>query len=74
MGAPHIEDEDSRAHSKPSSVLSSEERATRVSGGTGTTLFCPDKGSLNIPLKKLDAAPFGFPGRTETVIRRTLRP
>ena len=74
VGAPHIEDGDSSAQNKPSSVLSREERATRVSGGTGTTLFCPAKGSLSIPLKKLDAAPFGFPGRMETVIKRILRP
>jgi hypothetical protein len=58
----------------PSIVRAGEASATGVSGGTGQAAFWPASGSRIIPDRKLDAAPLGLPGRTLTVIRRTLRP
>ena len=51
-----------------------EPRATAVAAGTGQRARSPASGSRTMPLRKLDAAALGRPGRTETVIRRTLRP
>ena len=44
------------------------------SSGTGHIASLPCRGSLMIELTKLDAAAFGFPGRTATVGRRMIRP
>ena len=54
-------------------------RATDVSGcetsgDTGQIASTPASGSRMIPEKNDDAAPFGRPGRTVTVIRRAERP
>jgi hypothetical protein len=62
-----------RAH-QPSMVRAGEARATAVSRGTGQAARWPASGSRIMPLKKLEAAPLGLPGRTLTVISRTLRP
>ena len=51
-----------------------EDSATGVSGGTGQGARSPASGSRMIPDMKLDAAAFGLPGRTDTVISRTERP
>ncbi len=48
--------------------------ATGVSSGTGQAARTPASGSRIMPLKKPEAAPLGWPGRTLTVISRTLRP
>ena len=58
----------------PSIVLAGEESAIGVSGGTGHAARRPASGSRTIPERKLEAAAFGAPGRTATVIRRTVRP
>ena len=47
-----------------------EARATRRSGLTGQTAGRPARGSRMIPDRKPEAAAFGRPGRTDTVIRR----
>ena len=48
--------------------------APETSGETGQTASTPASGSRTMPEKNDDAAPFGLPGRTVTVIRRALRP
>src|SRR5580658_9745287 len=58
----------------PSRVRCGEESAIGVSAGTGQAARSPARGSRMIPDMKLDAAPFGLPGRTVTVISRTERP
>ena len=62
------------ARSIPCRVRRGEDSATGVSGGTGQGARSPASGSRMIPDMKLDAAAFGRPGRTETVISRTERP
>src|ERR1700733_12941006 len=64
----------SAARSIPCKVRRGEDSATGVSGGTGHAARCPASGSRMIPDIKLDAAAFGRPGRTATVISRTERP
>ena len=64
----------SSARIRPSMVRAGDESATGVSGGTGHTACSPASGSRTMPERKLDAAALGLPGRTLTVIRRTLRP
>ena len=59
--------------------IASTVRATEVSGcetlaSTGQIASSPASGSRMIPEKNDDAAPFGRPGRTVTVIRRAERP
>src|SRR5882724_1920542 len=58
----------------PSMVRRGEDSATGVPGGTGQRDRSPASGSRMIPDTKLDAAAFGLPGRTATVISRTERP
>ena len=55
-------------------VLPGDASATGVSAGTGTCARMPASGSRTMPLKKPEAAPLGLPGRTLTVMGRTLRP
>jgi len=62
------------ARSSPSSARPGEASATGVSAGTGHGARSPASGSRMIPDTKLDAAAFGRPGRTATVISRTDRP
>src|SRR5215469_10002 len=62
------------ARRMPSRVRRGEDSATGVSGGTGQAARWPASGSRMIPDMKLDAAAFGLPGRTDTVISRTERP
>ena len=69
--APHASSLASAARISPSMVRAGEESATAVSGGTGHTARTPARGSRIMPLKKLDAAPLGLPGRTLTVISLT---
>ena len=45
-----------------------------VSAPTGQTASAPASGSRMMPLAKLEAAAFGFPGRTTIVGSRTARP
>lgn len=71
---PHCASPASAARTKPAMVLPGEASATGVSGGTGTWARSPASGSRIMPLKKPEAAPLGRPGRTLTVIGRTLRP
>ena len=54
-------------------------RAAEVSGcetsiDTGQIASSPASGSRTMPEKKDDAAPFGLPGRTVTVMSRAERP
>ncbi len=58
----------------PCRVRRGEDSATGVSGDTGQGARSPASGSRMIPDMKLDAAAFGLPGRTDTVISRTERP
>ena len=62
------------ARRMPRIVLAGEARTTPVSGLTGQMARSPASGSRMMPEKKLEAAPFGRPGRTLTVISRTVRP
>ena len=71
---PHCASATSAARSRPSMVRAGDDSATGVSGSTGHTERCPARGSRSMPLRKLDAAPLGRPGRTLTVISRTVRP
>ena len=71
--APHASSLASAALISPSMVRAGEESATAVSGGTGHEARMPARGSRIMPLKKLEAAPLGFPGLTLTVISRTFR-
>ena len=48
--------------------------ACETSGETGQIDSTPASGSRTMPEKNDDAAPFGRPGRTVTVIRRAERP
>ena len=45
-----------------------------TSGPTGQIASSPASGSRTMPEKNDEAAPFGLPGRTVTVIRRAERP
>ena len=62
------------ASSSPSSARPGEASVIGVLGGTGQRARSPASGSRMIPDTKLDAAAFGWPGRTATVISRTDRP
>ena len=64
----------SAARRIPCRVRRGEDSAIGVSGGTGQAARSPASGSRMIPDMKLDAAAFGLPGRTDTVISRTERP
>ncbi len=72
--APHCPALAVAARRMPRTVLPGDESATGVSGATGQRARSPASGSRSMPDRKLDAAAFGRPGRTLTVIRRTLRP
>src|SRR5579859_1368102 len=71
---PQAWSEDVAAHSSAPTALAGEARATRVPGSTGQTARWPASGSRTMPDRKPEAAAFGRPGRTLTVIRRTARP
>src|SRR5256885_8540088 len=62
------------ARTIPSMVRRGEDNATGVSGETGQGARSPASGSRMMPDMKLEAAAFGLPGRTATVISRTERP
>ena len=55
-------------------VQRGDETAIGVESATGQIARSPFSGSRMMPETKLDAAAFGRPGRTVTVIRRRLRP
>ncbi len=62
------------AHSSAVTALAGEASAASVSGGTGQVARWPARGSRMMLDRKPDAAAFGRPGRTQTVISRMARP
>jgi hypothetical protein len=58
----------------PAMALAGEASATSVSGATGQVARWPASGSLMMPDMKPEAAPFGRPGRTLMLTRRSARP
>ena len=55
-------------------MRAAEVSGCETSGPTGQIASMPASGSRMIPEKNDDAAPFGLPARTVTVIRRAERP
>src|SRR6516164_244443 len=72
--SPQVRSGDWAARSRAVTALAGEATATRVSGGTGQVARWPASGSLMMPETQPDAARFGRPGRTVTVISRRARP
>jgi hypothetical protein len=71
---PHASSDEVAAQSSPSMARAGDMSAASVCGPTGQTARWPASGSRMMPERKPDAAAFGRPGRTVTVIRRTARP
>jgi hypothetical protein len=71
---PHSASLASRRRKMPSMVRAGDAMATGVASGTGQAAGRPASGSRIMPLKNPEAAPLGLPGRTLTVMSRTLRP
>ena len=59
---------------RPSTVCAGDDTGCDTLVSTGRIASSPASGSRMMPEKNDDAAPFGRPGRTVTVIRRAERP
>ena len=55
-------------------MFAGDDTGCDTSGDTGQIASTPASGSRMIPLKNDDAAAFGLPGRTVTVMSRAARP
>ena len=71
---PHAAPDVSAARRSAATARLGEHSATSVCASTGQTARWPASGSRMMPDRNPDAAPFGRPGRTHTVISRTARP
>ena len=71
---PQVSSSAAAARRSPWMVRAGEASATAVCGPTGQTARWPASGSRMMLERKPEAAAFGRPGRTQTVISRTVRP
>ena len=71
---PHADAGSVYACSNEATTCRGDASHSSVSASTGQIAASPASGSRMMPDAKLDAAPFGLPGRTDTVGMRTARP